>query len=566
MNFSDQEIETAKKAACQRGEKLQIIPKNYKDYTQLIQKVEAAKKKYKGCKENCQTFSEEYRRADVELYTALEASGSVQQQIKKELNDIKNNKGKLTNLILSGHDGGGTFGGHKGFLNKFQLDDILKEYTDINDVSTLMLLGCYTGVQKEISFWKSVFPKVKMIAGYDGSAPLSDKPMGHHYLEDLLTKEKSLLKQADEKQLNQYVSANIRGLHSMYTAVYVESCTEEDADGQGMYYGSLSTNRRFKEFKLDECVTKKAQIKSIDERFSKFDSGEIEPPKNPSDPAIKRLYDEARSLEHCIDQLNSQTSVNSIFNIRFYGDVKENFAKYYDNEIKKADAVIKEMDIDNLILQFNKYVEGFEKDAEVINTDIEEVLKDPQPFIKKIEPKLKAAKGELDAILKDQSKVDLLNKMQDPLYKASSQDEKLFQTYQKLKEDISYYDSLMLNGDNGRRMAAIMSANFNQRKKDANQTAAILNQLRQTPTWAPTSENLKKYSRKELRDNLHRASAVLTIPSIPRELRLALRWSVDAQSEHLIHFQNPFEWHEVTTTVAAPEKKITMGTHITPKK
>lgn len=59
-NFSDLEIATATKAACQRGEKLVVVPRNYKDYTNQIKNVEALIKKLSSCKVNCEKLSQDY--------------------------------------------------------------------------------------------------------------------------------------------------------------------------------------------------------------------------------------------------------------------------------------------------------------------------------------------------------------------------------------------------------------------------------------------------------------------------------------------------------------------------
>jgi len=557
-NFSDLEIETAKRAACLRGEKLVVVPKTYKQYTAQIRQIETKLNAVKRCRQNCDAVSKEYADAQMELLKKREEEGSLKELIKKELEDTRKSNAKVTNFLLSGHDGGGNFGGYKGSVSREDISDIMNEFADINDVSTLMLLGCYTGVQKEIVNWKGIFPKVRMIGGYDGSAPLSDKPMGHHYLEDLLTKEKSLLQQADEKQLNQYVKANIRGLHSMHSAVYLEPSCSEEEESNAMYYGSL-TNKKFSSFDLNQCMSKAKVINSVKTQYMKFDSGEVEPPKSPSDPAIKTVYDQARSLEHCFEQLDVPVNVNSLFNLRFYEAVKENFATFYKSELEIAESALKDIQVEQLIAELDDELAKVEQHEKKVDEENEVIRKDPESYFINLESKIKLAEWELDQMLDDSKKFEQLNKIQNPSYPANFEEEMLYDRYVQLKEEISEHRSKINYKNNPDLLIAVNRLKAQQRRNDLLSNKENIKLLKDKQIWLPNSDNLKKYSRKELRDNIHKMSGILSSKSLPRKTRLALRWAVDAQQEHLIHFQNPFEWHEVTVTVTPPERKITMG-------
>ncbi|HLW56264.1 MAG TPA: hypothetical protein VKY27_02710 [Bacteriovoracaceae bacterium] len=559
-NFSDLEIETAQRAACKRGEKLVVIPKNYKEYTSQIRVVEEKLKRLNRCKSNCEPLAQDYAAAEIALQTKRDSEGLLKDLIAKELNEMKQKNVKLTNMLLSGHDGGGHFGGYKGSISRSDMANIMEDFQDINEVSTLMLLGCYTGVQKEIAHWKGIFPKVRMIGGYDGSAPLSDKPMGHHYLEDLLTKEKALLQQADEKQLNQFVRANIRGLHSMHSAVYLEPvCSEEeDSSLNAMYYGSL-TNRRFSTFDLNQCIGKVSKIKEIETRFKKFDSGEVEPPKNPSDPAIKTLYDQARSLEHCIEQLESPVDVNAIFNLRFYEAVKENFATFYKDELQTAQEALDSFDVTSAIEGIDREIANIAEFERKIEEENEKIKNDPEGYFFNLETLARAREHELQQMLNDPEKLAILNKMQNPNYKSSPEDEFLYDRYTALKEEINTIQSKQMYKESPSFLISHNNMSASMRLYELENSKRTLQTIKDNAVWLPTHENLKKYSRKEMRENIHKISDLLTLKVLPRKVRLSLDWTVRAKHEHLTYFQNPFEWHEVTSRVTPPENKISMG-------
>lgn len=559
-NFSDLEIDTAQRAACKRGEKLVVIPKNYKEHTSQIKTVEAKLRKLKSCKSNCEPLAQDYAAAEMDLQAKRDSEGLLKDLVTKELKEMRQKNVKLTNMLLSGHDGGGHFGGYKGAISRSDIASIMEDFQDINDVSTLMLLGCYTGVQKEIAHWKGIFPKVRMIGGYDGSAPLSDKPMGHHYLEDLLTKEKALLQQADEKQLNQFVRANIRGLHSMHSAVYLEPvCSEEeDSSLNAMYYGSL-TNRRFGTFDLNQCIGKAGEIKEIEARFRKFDSGEVEPPKNPSDPSIKTLYDQARSLEHCIEQLESPVDVNAIFNLRFYEAVKENFATFYKDELQTAREALDSFDVTSAIDGIDREIANIAEFERKIAEENEKIKNDPQAYFFNLEMQARAREQELQQMLNDPEKLAILNKMQNPNYKSSPEDEFLYDRYNDIKEEINSIQSKQMYKDSPDFLISHNNMSASMRMYELETSKKTLQTLNDNAVWLPTLSNLKKHSRKEMRENIHKISELLTLKVLPRKVRLSLDWTVKAKHEHLTYFQNPFEWHEVTARVTPPANKVSMG-------
>lgn len=549
-NFSDLEVETAKKAACQRGEKLMVVPRNYKEYSAPIRNMEAVLKKLKSCKQNCEPIAEEYQKAYENILSKREADFTFKKELAKELAEIKKNNGRISNFIMSGHDGGGSFGGYKGTLSRSEIAQVMNEFQDINDVSTLMLLGCYTGVQNEIVHWKGIFPKVKMIGGYDGSAPLSDKPMGHYYLEDLLVKEKKLLQQADEKKINDYVKANIRGLSSMNTAVYVEPACSEDQE-LAMYYGSTTT-KKFSKFDLSQCAKSAGILNQITLKFSNFDSGEVEPPKDPSDPSIKTVYDQARSLEHCIQQLEIPLDVNALFNLRFYDAVKTNFANFYKNEVDQVAAILKsdQSSLEFLEKDIEDQIANIEEYAKKIVTDNEKLAKDPEGYFRDLKMRVEQDNRELNAMLSE--KRDILNKLHDPSYNASFEETQLFNRYNELKQRIAEDSMAFFYQTDPGQLATINSYKVSQRVAELNMSKENIKKLKQNEIWLPTAENLKNKSRKELRDNLFRIDSVLTINSLPRKTRLALEWIKNAENMHLIHFQNPFSWHEVTAQVESP--------------
>ncbi|WPU64867.1 hypothetical protein [Peredibacter starrii] len=347
-NESEREIETAEKAACARGEKMVIVPKNYKDYRTYMEEMAKAKKVAMDCTKKNPTSTTACRDVQVafrQSYEKMEKFRLSQPKIEtgtdEALKEIKSKNGKLNNLIISGHDGGGEFGGAKGRMSREDLSKAMAKYKDINNVSTLMLLGCYTGVQKEIIEWKNIFPDVRMIGGYDDSAPLSDKPAGHQFITELLTKEKALIANADQKKLQNFTRANVKSLTLLNAAVYV-NC-EDGTNKEEFYYTSKNRGKHFSPYGAKECHEKEKEFNDIITQMAPYETGEKEPPADTARGELRQLYIKARNLEHCSDFLKKEINVSNLFNLLFYQGIKDSFAAFYKDDLAAAEKAVEEM-------------------------------------------------------------------------------------------------------------------------------------------------------------------------------------------------------------------------------
>ena len=168
LNNSPKEIEAAKKAAKQRGEKLIVFPER-----------------------------------------AMRYPADIEQNLNQKLTELKskNQQNKISSLIISGHDGNGHFTGSKGSMSYSDFANILESHPELKEsVKSLYLWGCYTATPGSIiNNWKPTFKNLDVIIGYDGSAPANDKLAGHNYLADALVKEKKMTSAKTDKQLKRKI-------------------------------------------------------------------------------------------------------------------------------------------------------------------------------------------------------------------------------------------------------------------------------------------------------------------------------------------------------------------------
>lgn len=269
------------------------------------------------------------------------------ENVSKKINEITSTN-KIETLIISGHNGGGHFSGSKGSLSREQLENIGKNNPEFkNNVRTVILLGCYTTVISQVHEWRDVFPNVEIIAGFDGAAPLSDRPQGHEYLKELLLKEDQLIKVKDLEQIkNVLPSVEQAGFKPAISLCDQNGCTDKK-----VYFFS-SQDKKF--FDLDErkkqCLEKYQEIKIASDWIKKLKKG-IDPRKKP-DEKISKYYSLSRNFDDCYDLLRDDISLDrniedfwldseSYLRLIYSKKVYQNFSKFHQDEIKELKRVLK---------------------------------------------------------------------------------------------------------------------------------------------------------------------------------------------------------------------------------
>lgn len=346
-NLASREIPTAEAGACARGERLIVIPKDYKNYDQLIIELRDADKDFMKCVNSklltsvCDLKAKklneigEKLRGTILNYSAL---------LTKELEQLKKTKAVVTSFIISGHDGGGNFGGEKGELNRDEIEKVFKNYPEVNKVESALLLGCYTGVKYEVKSWLSIFPNLHLVGGYDSTAPLSDKPAGLEYIQELLANEKKLVDTTDQKSLGKKLFNNIKSISELHAGIYIKTQCSVNTNANEFYYGSQTSEKGLEFLDSGECQKKEIikEIRELEPRFKKYTSGEVEPPKDSTNGDLRKIYNRARKLEHCLVENKSSINLNAVFNLLFFNGIKDSFSDFYKDDLKKAEAILKD--------------------------------------------------------------------------------------------------------------------------------------------------------------------------------------------------------------------------------
>lgn len=579
-NKSDLEIEVAEKAACTRGETLVIIPKDYKDYSNISRQISALSAKNKGCStnlkfasENCpKEVYEKINQLNDELIQLRSKNENFSELIKKELNQLKASGAKIKNVTISGHDGGGIFGGEKTSFSRLELAQILDKFPEVNEVQSIHLLGCYTGVKNEVINWSQIFPDVRLIGGYDASAPASEKPAGHQYLKDLLEKEKKLISVADEKKILSNLKLNLNSLHNLNAGIYIKPICQATPEENGYLYATMGGSSITKIKISDECMLKNKELKDLRIAIEEYSSGEKEPPLNSSTGPLRDLYNQMRKNEHC-----SNLGVNPkvVFGLLFNDGMKKNFGAYYKKELDELANYIEnysEKDV-NSINEINKKMITSQEDAlKIAEKRFELLNKNPELLKKEIEKEFEQS---------IQSYNHLINT--DPEVKKFAEANDIDQITGKEVPETNII--ALFSPNNTQNIAQLIGIRVSLLSQKATLEAVQKNDIKQLRTlvedtlkntkstfayfsqytrpapsveemkkiWIPTSENLAKKTRKEMLQNSHALSGLLSSRSFLAQTANSLSRTASLIDSHLIHYNNPFSWHEYTGgTIEAP--------------
>lgn len=551
MNNSALEIAAAQRAACARGQKLLVLPKNHREYNVLTNKVQNDMKAYERClggNGNCEAQIATYTASYQQLETFKASLPDASEQLRTEMAALKSSGSKLVNFTISGHDGGGTYSGHKGEIDRADMLEIMGEFPEVNDVRSVMLLGCYTTVPNEVIHWKSIFPKGKLIAGYDGVAPASDKVTGHNYLEDLLRKEPQILAQADQARLNNYLKQSIRGLSIMNTGIYVElDCEGPDK----LFYGLDDTSRRMRSLDIKECDGKEDLVRQIGEDITRYYTGASEPPADTRNGELRRIYNQGRRYEHCGAHLDMEYSMSQAFNMLFYDGLKKNFAAYYRDDLARAGEIIGEITAEELSAPYLKQIQ--ETDALIkIQDDLAALAGTPEyaAYLNR-----KIAEGETRKAALASELGDLINGEKKPQTIAEA--EKLAE-YQSLIQYEGIYKAYAQATDPAADVKQLHEDSSKMYKEHQSKLRLSIAQLTAKPenykVWIPNAQNLSTKTRKETLENLHRINTLTLMPGLSPRKMMALKWLHQVSEFHLQTMENPFSWHEYTGRI--PERPL----------
>lgn len=348
LNNSAKEVEAARAAAKKSGREFVVFPDNPKEAKQkYIRASSDYASFYKSFQKKCSNGGptcEELEKKRLELSdsksTALQALALDNAKLKTFLAEREAQKKPFSSVVISGHDGTGSFSGDFGSIGDAELATMIEDLPLLKEsIRSLHLWGCYTTSPGSLMLnWKKYFPHAAMISGYEGRAPLNDKPAGWNYLKGVLAREPELLKITDHKKLQKALRA-IPGAQQTHAAILVCDNYASNTDSYDM--GELETR----------CIALKKQLEDNSEEYQCYvraaEDKCSDPPKDVGAGPVRKFYEILHKTSACTEISNDQIyrtyDRDQAIRLVFAKEVQNNFARIYDADIKEADAILADL-------------------------------------------------------------------------------------------------------------------------------------------------------------------------------------------------------------------------------
>jgi len=94
-------------------------------------------------------------------------------QLARTFREVEQNKRTIERIVLSGHSvGSGVWGDGNGYLSMSVIGNLALMFPKAaGQVQDLMMAACYSGGESKIPVYNAMFPNLKSVWAYDGSAP-----------------------------------------------------------------------------------------------------------------------------------------------------------------------------------------------------------------------------------------------------------------------------------------------------------------------------------------------------------------------------------------------------------
>lgn len=365
LNYSKGEIEAVKSAAEARGQDFILLPE-MSDVSETI-----AKRAYEA-----EVF--EHRILYPLIERAAQANGKEKSVLDKKVNALKivntanfnkvpeHKRAKIEEvllqkvdelqkagvgvdtLIISAHDGGGYFSGTLGSTSVTKIAQLTKVNTSFkNSLRSVFMMGCYTATTEQARLWKTDFPKIELVAGYDQSAPLRDAPKGWSYIHDVIVLQKSLTDVKDKDEMNA-VANRITDINKSSSAFAVFPACENCTVKKEFYRGKI-TNYKVDEFDLKFCEQARPEFEKNFELYREYADGKKTIPNDTSHSLLRDLYSFYRTHEVCygLDAALGPPA-NEVFFLLFHHNVRANFFKFYKKDLAKLLVEYNKMNLNSI--------------------------------------------------------------------------------------------------------------------------------------------------------------------------------------------------------------------------
>jgi hypothetical protein len=275
----------------------------------------------------------------------------------------------INSIVISGHDGNGSFGGKNGELSTGNLKHLLTQSSvqaSVAGVRSLHLLGCYTGTPGVVNEWNPIdrndspLPSLEIVSGFDNKSPFSGDKRLFGIVENLLTQEKKLLQTAENDEFSKNILEVIKNINrtKLDLSIGIRACNDVFYLNKEAEYNNNERERSTPYQKIsmtemvNECTSDKAQAE-ISELFKKISCWrdpvqaaifndtskeeirqfcsniKVDDPPNPNGE-LRKIYSQYLAKSHCFEFIigGVPASPESVLRLLFAENVFKNVMKH----------------------------------------------------------------------------------------------------------------------------------------------------------------------------------------------------------------------------------------------
>lgn len=474
---------------------------------------------------------------------------------------------KYESVIISGHDGSGQYSGTKGSINRDEIIQIIKsnDYAKEN-VDSLMLLGCFTGVRREMNLWKGALPNVKLISGYEGAAPLGHRPAGHSFIEDIMEKTEEIVSQTKSSEVERLLSKQIRNMEQLSAAIYVEArmCSINDnviGEGNEYYYRPQQHgDEEFVLFRDRKC--KEVSDHFFGEKFpiyQQYFDGEKPIPSSIAGTELREIYHYIMKNIDCFEETIEET--NSALMLLFFHEFKKNAANYYADFFADIKMTLESYQSKPIRESYNDLLD----ELKMNQMKVENIINNPIILLNKLNLKKdEIQKKMVDLQLTSAEKEMVRRAFESNSYNPVEIDPARMQLISKYAQ--FYWDLTKIKGitidkikENAKQKLEYIKSNISSAESQLNMNDE---ELKSTHSYYlerlksikfPTKDNIHEFSRKDIVELNHNINGVY-LPFIKQKDQSKLYQYVDVISRSFYEMKGiPQTWFEQVAHTTEPE-------------
>jgi hypothetical protein len=364
LNLNDIEVAAARVAAAARKESLIVVPDLTSDERTRVAKLkseigalsakiskvgdelyalddeldkldhgpkqEEVAKRIEAVRANWHALAKEQRGLTTEIKNiAASKLGSITKDLEKIFEVAPQKKQIISSLIISGHHTSDFYSEYGGLaLNYEFLTDLLKKNPEtIKSIASVYLWGCYSATHQRVAFWKKAIPDIKIVAGFDASAPSQVWNINPEFLTKTLVTEAQLVAIQDQKKLHSLFK-QVKDIEQTCAVicvrdVYMTNSKIEDVSGMNCQ------PEKIRELREKASSGFWPYFKAIEPRYAN-------PPKNTQRSELREIYSMARLMGHCEEARDVTYWTEQMVHLIFFDNVRKNFYNFKFEEVDEA--------------------------------------------------------------------------------------------------------------------------------------------------------------------------------------------------------------------------------------